>query len=86
MDLTPVAVVRRAEAVSLMTQDEAAEYLRVTVAALQQWRRRGLGPPVYRLATGESAPIRYRLAEIDEWIESGAMLRAMEAGREQSAE
>jgi hypothetical protein len=45
----------------------AAKYLGVCEASLRAWRAAGTGPRYYR--AGEKL-IRYRIADLDEWIES----------------
>jgi excisionase family DNA binding protein len=58
-----------------LTQEEAADYLRVTVAALQKWRRDDKGPPCYRpVPRGQ---VYFRKDELDAWVESGLMQTAL---------
>ncbi len=54
----------------LMTPDEAAAYVKVPVATLKAWRRRGTGPTYIRL---NNAHVRYRLRDLDEWIDAQAV-------------
>lgn len=47
--------------------DGAAEYLSVSTRILEDWRRAGTGPAWHR-AGGRL--IRYRLSDIDAWVEA----------------
>jgi predicted site-specific integrase-resolvase len=49
---------------SLMTQTEAAEFLRLSVRQLQLWRRRGCGPKFILL--GKS--VRYRKRDVEQFL------------------
>jgi hypothetical protein len=50
----------------------AAIYLGVSVDTLCGWRVKGVGPRFVKLASGgKRAPIRYRVADLDEFIEAG---------------
>ena len=54
-----------------MTELEAAEYLLVQRSTLAAWRRRGVGPPYFRLpsvGTGERSEIRYRRPDVDAFV------------------
>lgn len=45
---------------TLLTPQEAAEKLRVSVSTLARWRQCGdLGPPYIRLGNKKNSPIRY---------------------------
>lgn len=54
-----------------LTEDELAERLGLTVAAVQQWRRKGIGPD-YLKGEGDSlrSTVRYPVAWIEEWENS----------------
>jgi len=52
---------------SLLTPNDVAEILGVSVGTLAQWRHRGHGPRFYSL-TGQA--VRYRRSDVDEWVES----------------
>jgi hypothetical protein len=65
-----MSTAKRAESAPLMTPDEAAEYLKVPVATLKAWRYRGTGPTYIRL---NHAHVRYRVRDLDEWIDSQAV-------------
>ena len=49
----------------LLTVEDLADYLAVTVATLYQWRYRKEGPPGFRVGRH----VRYRWSEVEAWIE-----------------
>jgi excisionase family DNA binding protein len=49
---------------ALLTEDEAAESLRISVRTLQAWRLKAAGPPFVRVGRA----IRYRRGDIQAWI------------------
>lgn len=49
----------------LLTVEELADYLGVSVATLYQWRYRREGPPGFRVGRH----VRYRWSDIEKWIE-----------------
>lgn len=50
---------------SLMTPTELAEYLRIPLGTLYQWRHRGEGPEAIRVGRH----LRYRHADVTKWEE-----------------
>lgn len=52
----------------LLTTDEAAAYLRLHPFTLRNWRTRGGGPRAVKV--GRS--VRYRLSDIEAWLEEHA--------------
>lgn len=48
----------------LLTTVEVAQYLRIRVNTLEQWRSRGKGPAFVRVGRR----VRYRRREIDRWL------------------
>jgi excisionase family DNA binding protein len=50
----------------LLTQQQLAEELQVSVRTLERWRREGTGPPWVRV--GRSP--RYRRQDLDRWLEA----------------
>lgn len=48
----------------LVDERDAAELLSLTPRTLQEWRRRGEGPPHVRVS---SRCIRYRIVDLEEW-------------------
>jgi excisionase family DNA binding protein len=53
----------------LLTTKEAATYLNLSVAALVRYRWAGKGPAYIKLGDGRS--IRYRLEDLEAWINRG---------------
>jgi excisionase family DNA binding protein len=51
---------------ALLTEEEAAEYLRLTPRALQAWRYQGKGPRFVRISR---RAIRYRRDDLEEFVE-----------------
>jgi excisionase family DNA binding protein len=49
---------------ALLTEDEAADALRISVRTLQAWRMKEAGPPFVRVGR----TIRYRRGHIKDWI------------------
>jgi excisionase family DNA binding protein len=52
------------QAASLLTEKQAAQFLAVSVRAVQAWRHRGVGPRWVRCGR----LVRYRLADIQAWL------------------
>lgn len=48
----------------LMTAEEAAEYLRVPIRTLYDWRLKKTGPPSLRVGKF----VRFREVDLEEWI------------------
>ncbi len=48
----------------LLTEQQVAAFLHVTVKALQAWRSRGGGPPFIKLGRG----VRYRLEDLEAFV------------------
>lgn len=64
-DTTP-AVASLAERRKLMSPEELAEYLGVTLHCVYAWSSRGGGPRVLRVG----ARLRYRPADVEAWLDS----------------
>ena len=60
----------------LLTQAELAEYLRKPEGTLEQWRSRGGGPEYVKV--GQS--VRYRLSEVNAWLDAERAARKGLAG------
>jgi len=56
------------EPVALMTPQEVAAFLSVPVATLRTWRTNGRGPRAHRVGKH----LRYRHADVEEWLEQQA--------------
>ncbi|MCP4600487.1 MAG: helix-turn-helix domain-containing protein [Proteobacteria bacterium] len=55
---------------SLLTPDEVARRLTVSVFTLARWRKDGFGPPFVKLGKGHSSLIRYRYSDLCTFIEN----------------
>jgi excisionase family DNA binding protein len=51
----------------ILTQAEAAKYLRISERTLRRWQDERIGPP---FAKAGNKLIRYRKSRIDEWLDS----------------
>lgn len=51
------------------SEPELAAYLRLSVAALRNWRRKAQGPPFTKLC-GKNSPVFYRRGAVTEWLNS----------------
>lgn len=49
----------------LLTIDELAERLTVSVGCIRSWRLRGEGPPAIRIGSA----LRWDVAEVDDWLD-----------------
>lgn len=63
----------------LLTEKQTAEYLQLTPRFLQARRYRGNGPPFIRIS---SRAIRYRLADLEEWINNRIRTSTSDQGME----
>lgn len=52
----------------LLSPQELADHLKVSVATIYQWRYRSEGPPGFKLG----GRVRYRWAEVQAWLEDNA--------------
>ena len=63
----PGHMIRAMEALDpLLTVEDLADYLGVSIATLYQWRYRRQGPTGFRVGRH----VRYRWADVREWIEN----------------
>ena len=62
---------------SLLTEEEAAKYLRVSVRTVQGWWLRGGGPPFLRIGR----LVRYRSSALEGWLD----VRELRSTSEESA-
>ena len=74
---------REAGADHLMRNDEVASRLRVSVATLSRWRRKGSGPPFVKLGAGRTAVIRYRARDVEEFIDRSMRHSTCDPGAEE---
>jgi DNA-binding transcriptional MerR regulator len=56
---------QRDQGEQLLTPQQAAGYLNISVRTLAAWRQRGIGPPSIKLPSGAR---RYRKQDVDRWI------------------
>lgn len=54
---------------SLLTETEAAGYLKLTTRTLQAWRWKGGGPTYLKLGSS----VRYRRTDLEDWLLSRQM-------------
>jgi predicted DNA-binding transcriptional regulator AlpA len=54
--------------IALIKPSELAEMIGVSVSRLAQWRMAGHGPKYIKLSAGKSGAIRYRMSDVQEWI------------------
>lgn len=62
----------------LLTEADAADYLKVSPKTLESWRTRGGGPQFVRL---RGRAIRYRFNDLAAFIESGLRASTSDTGR-----
>ena len=63
---------------ALLTENDAAAYLKLTARALQAWRYRGDGPQYVRIS---ARAIRYRPEDLESWIEERLRTSTSDPGR-----
>jgi predicted DNA-binding transcriptional regulator AlpA len=61
----------------LLKTSEAAEYLRLSVSQLNNWRMEGAGPPFVKLG----GRVFYRLKDLERWLEARTVRSTAEARR-----
>lgn len=61
----------------LLTEAEAASYLRFTQRALQAWRCQGRGPRFVKIS---ARAVRYRLEDLEQWIADRLRSSTWESG------
>lgn len=54
----------------LLSIDEAAAFLGLSVQTLYSWRYRGIGPKSYRVG----GRAKYRLSELERWLQEQAIV------------
>lgn len=52
----------------LLSPEELATYLGISTKTVWNWRSLRQGPPAYKLGS-RAGRVRYRLADVDEWLE-----------------
>jgi hypothetical protein len=64
--------------IDLLTPSNLAEQIKCSLATLKRWRRRGEGPPWFRLGVG----IRYAAADVEAWVLASRSQLSVVSGRE----
>jgi predicted DNA-binding transcriptional regulator AlpA len=54
----------------LLTEQQAAALLTVSIPTMGRWRREGTGPPWFRLGGAKKGAVRYRRDELLAWLEA----------------
>ena len=54
----------------LLTCEEAARAIRLSVSTMERMRLDGSGPPFIKLGTGKRARVVYRRSDIEAWLRS----------------
>lgn len=62
------------DAAPTLTTKEAAEYLGLSPNTLAGWRYMNTGPTYQRLGTSRRAKVRYRRADLDQWLEANTVV------------
>ena len=58
---------------ALLDTKQAAEYLSVAPQTMNIWRCQGKGPRYVRLGAATRSPIRYKITDLDAYIEACAV-------------
>lgn len=67
---------RAKPAPAVLDTPQAAAYLSVAKQTLENWRTLGQGPRFVRFGAGARAAIRYKITDLDQYIEACAVGRA----------
>ena len=54
----------------LLTPAQVADLLQVTTDTLEAWRGKRIGPAWIKLGEGKRSPVRYRQADIDNYLKA----------------
>lgn len=57
----------------LINEKEVAALLSISVKSVQEWRCSGKGPAFVKLGTGPKAAVRYRPADVEEFISANVL-------------
>ena len=57
----------------LITEREAAAFLRVAQSTLRTWRSQGTGPSFFRLGVGKRGAVRYDQRDLAAFVVAGRM-------------
>ena len=53
----------------LLTRGQAAKFLQLSPATLSRWMKERTGPAAMKLDDGPRSPVRYRVADLLEWLD-----------------
>lgn len=66
----------------LLTTGQAAKALGLSTKTLERYRLEGSGPTFVKLGSGKRAPVRYRQADLDAWVNRQRFTSTAEFGAE----
>lgn len=69
---------------TLLTTRQAAAYLAISAKSLERYRCEGTGPTYVKTGPGKRARVRYRLADLDAYIERQRFTSTSAYGRQQA--
>jgi predicted DNA-binding transcriptional regulator AlpA len=76
---TAVQAARARPPAPLLTEEDAAAYLKLTRRALQAWRYQGRGPRFVKIS---ARAVRYRPEDLERWIETRLRTSTVDPGDE----
>ena len=53
----------------LWTTEQTAKALQISPQTLRAWRYKGFGPPFVRIGPAERARVKYRIKDVEDWLE-----------------
>ena len=56
------------ELAELLTEQDVAKFLKVSIACLQHWRWEGKGPPFVKLGRTKYSAVRYKKSDVEAWV------------------
>lgn len=59
----------------LLTPKQVAELLQIHVGTLEAWRGRLEGPKWLKLGAGSRAPVRYKQADVDQYLRDAVTVK-----------
>ena len=60
----------------LLTPEETAEFLNVSVSTLSKWRMHGRGPVYIKMSTNDRSAVRYRMIDLENFIKEQRVMPA----------
>jgi len=64
-----IASVRGPDPEELLTPSETARLTKLSVSTLRDKRWKGTGPTFIKLAPGRGGPVRYRMRDVQAWLD-----------------